>query len=39
VIAEVDGQKMNPICLDDLRANQKASARFKDLAAVEQIEN
>jgi len=36
VTAEVDGQKTNLICLDDLIATKKASARLKDLADVEQ---
>jgi hypothetical protein len=35
--AEIDGHKINLICLDDLIANKKASARLKDLADVEQL--
>ena len=37
VTAEVDGQKINMICLDDLIVNKKSSARLKDLADVEQL--
>jgi hypothetical protein len=37
VTAEVDGQVVNLICLDDLIANKKASGRLKDLADVEQL--
>jgi hypothetical protein len=37
--AEVDGQNVNLICLDDLIANKKASARLKDLADIEQLKS
>ena len=37
VTADVDGQQVNLICLDDLIANKQASARLKDLADVEQL--
>lgn len=37
VTAEVDGQKVNLVCLEDLIANKKASGRLKDLADVEQL--
>ena len=33
----VDGQPVTLICLEDLLANKKASARLKDLADVEQL--
>ena len=38
VTADIDSQKVNIICLDDLIANKKASARLKDLSDVEQLE-
>jgi hypothetical protein len=34
---EVDGQSVKLICLEDLLANKRASARLKDLADVEQL--
>jgi predicted nucleotidyltransferase len=34
---ELDGQKMNLICFDDLLANKKASGRLKDLADLEEL--
>jgi predicted nucleotidyltransferase len=37
VMADIDGQKINMICLADLIANKKSSARLKDLADVEQL--
>jgi hypothetical protein len=37
VVAEIDGQKANLICLKDLIANKKASGRLKDLADVENL--
>jgi hypothetical protein len=37
VTVEVDGQKLNLIGFEDLIANKKASARFKDLADVEEL--
>ena len=35
VVAEIDGQKTNLICFNDLLANKKASGRPKDLADLE----
>jgi hypothetical protein len=37
VEATVDGQPVKLICLQDLLANKKASARLKDLADIEQL--
>jgi len=37
VNAMVDGQPVKLICLEDLLANKKASARLKDLADIEQL--
>jgi predicted nucleotidyltransferase len=36
VLAEVDGQQVSLIRLEDLIANKKTSGRLKDLADVEQ---
>ena len=37
VETSIDGELVKLICLDDLIANKKASARLKDLADVEQL--
>lgn len=37
VAAQIDGQRINLISLDDLIANKRASARLKDLADIEQL--
>ena len=37
VVAEIDGQKTNLICFQDLIANKQASGRAKDLADVENL--
>lgn len=37
VVAELDGVSVNIIPLDDLKANKKASGRYKDLADLENL--
>lgn len=37
VVADINGQVLNLISLEDLIANKRASARLKDLADVEQL--
>lgn len=37
ITAQIDGQRVNLISLDDLVANKKASGRLKDLADLDQL--
>ena len=37
LIAEIDGVRVNVIPLEDLKANKKASGRYKDLADLENL--
>jgi hypothetical protein len=37
VVVEIDGVQVNFICLEDLKANKKASARHKDLEDLEHL--